>query len=117
MTSQPPNEPRRSDHLVEYLKTHTREIIAYILLILGILLLFVDPIWGGLLVGLVGGVYFGDSIVRYFSQWKAGGTAEQATRNLIGAGVAVAFFISAPAIFLGAAIAIGIKQLFVSQSS
>ena len=40
----PPTDPRRPDHLLEYFKNHTREIITYIILIVGILLLFVSYI-------------------------------------------------------------------------
>lgn len=109
-----------SDNLLEYFKQHSRETISYILLILGIVLLFFHPLYGGLLVGIVAGIYFGDEIVDYIKKWK--GKTEgridykELARHLICAGLALAFFISAPAIFLGAAISIGIKQLFVGQS-
>jgi hypothetical protein len=112
----PPTDPRRSDHLLEYFKHHAREIIAYIILIVGILLLFVNSIWGGILVGLIAGIYFGDDVISLITHWKSGLGATQATRQLIGAGVAIAFFICAPAIFLGAALAIGLKQLFIGQN-
>jgi hypothetical protein len=113
----PPSDPRRSDHLLEYFKTHAREIVAYIILILGIMLLFVNFFWGGVLVGIIAGIYFGDDAINFITHWKAGMDPSHAARQVIGAGVALAFFICAPAIFLGAAIAIGIKQLFLGQSS
>lgn len=115
------NEPpknritRDTDYLGGYFKVHSREIITYVLLILGIILLFFDALYGGILVGLVSGIYFGDEIVDYILHWKASIHSYGVARNLIIAGIAVAFFISAPAIFLGAAIAIGIKQLFVES--
>lgn len=112
-SSPPPRAPRRQDYLLEYLKSHPREVIAYVLLILGIILLFFQPVIGGILVGLVAGIYFADDIIAYITDWKIGEDAYQFNRHLVWAGVALAFFISAPAIFLGAAIAVGIKQLFV----
>jgi hypothetical protein len=110
------NRPNGED-LIDYFKNHTRETIAYVLLIVGILLLFYAPVYGGILVGVVAGIYFGDEVVAYIRNWTtyintSHGYAAVA-RHLISAGVAVAFFICAPAIFLGAALSIGIKQLFV----
>lgn len=67
------------------------------------------------MVGLIGGIYFGDDIINFITHWKSGLGANHATRQLIGVGVAIAFFICAPAIFLGAAISLGIKQLFIGQ--
>lgn len=114
-------ENRQINDLKDYFKNHFRETISYILLILGILLLFFDPVYGGLIVGIVAGIYFGDEIVEYIKNWKTTIDSQsqysQMARHLIIAGLALAFFISAPAIFLGAAISIGIKQLFVSQET
>lgn len=114
-TSNPPN----GGDLLDYFKNHTRETIAYILLVLGLLLLFYEPIYGGLLVGIVAGIYFGDEVIDYLKNWKFSVNTRQhyveVARHLITAGLAIAFFISAPAIFLGAAISIGIKQLFIAK--
>jgi hypothetical protein len=107
------------DDLLSYFKNHARETISYILMILGLLLLFYLPLYGGLLVGIVGGIYFGDEIVNYIKNWKTSIDSKNrysdVARQLILAGLAIAFFICAPAIFLGAALSIGIKQLFVGQ--
>lgn len=118
---QPKESKRSADDLLSYFKNHSRETIAYVLLIVGILLLFVEPVYGGLLVGIVAGIYFGDELINYIKNWKTNISSQesykQVARNLIFAGLAVAFFISAPAIFMGAAISIGIKQLFLGQDS
>lgn len=118
----PPEDPKKdsskhnpTDYLGGYFQAHSREIITYILLLLGILILFYEPLYGGILVGLVSGIYFGDEIIDYIIHWKNAVSSTNVARHLIIAGITVAFFISAPAIFLGAAIAIGIKQLFVEQ--
>jgi hypothetical protein len=110
-----PNPPKRQDHFLEYLKSHPREVISYAMLIVGIILLFFQPVAGGILVGLVAGIYFSEEIVAYITDWKMGVNAQAFTKHVICIGVALAFFIAAPAIFLGIAIAIGIKQLFVGQ--
>lgn len=107
--------------LLNYFRSHSRETIAYVLLILGLLLLFTEPVYGGLIIGIVAGIYFGDEIVDYIKNWKTSINSRdnygEVARHLILGGLAVAFFISAPAIFLGAAISIGIKQMFLGQEN
>jgi len=112
-----PEEPKKKDTLVDYFRLHTRETVAYILLILGIILLFFQPLIGGILVGIIAGIYFGDELVAYLTHWNDNVHTERVAKHLILIGVAIAFFISAPAIFLGIAIAIIIKQLFISSAS
>lgn len=106
------------DSLIDYFKTHSRETVSYILLIAGILLIVPWPFYGGILVGIVAGIYFSNEIINYIKNWKgslsSSGSYSQASRQIVLLGVAIAFLISAPAIFLGAAISIGIKQLFVN---
>lgn len=114
-TPRPEDPKHKIDSISDYVKHHSRETITYVLLVLGIVLLFFQPLYGGTLVGIVTGIYFGDEIVNYLINWKGAIDAHGIARNLILGGVAVAFFISAPAIFIGMAIAIGIKQLFVTN--
>jgi hypothetical protein len=117
----PENRPMKED-LMDYFKNHSRETLSYVLLILGILLLLFEApayYYGGLIVGIVAGIYFGDEIIAYIKTWKTSINAQNryadVARHLIIAGLALAFFISAPAIFLGAAISIAIKHLFLGQ--
>lgn len=112
----PKKKDNDTENLLGYFKTHMRETISYFILVIGIILMFFDAIYGGIIVGLVGGIYFGDEVVNYLKTWNLWADSKTVTRNLISAGVGLAFFISSPAIFLGAAISIGIKQLFVGQS-
>lgn len=113
-------QPAKGD-LLNYFKTHSRETIAYVLLVLGLLLLFSEPVYGGLIVGIVAGIYFGDEIIDYIKNWKTNINSRdnypEVARHLILGGLAIAFFISAPAIFLGAAISLGIKQMFIGQEN
>jgi hypothetical protein len=105
------------DHIVEYFKTHTRETASYVLLVLGILLLILDfTLYGGVLVGIVAGIYFGDELVSFISNFRVTFSSQGVAKNIILGGVGLAFLISAPAIFLGMGISIGIKQLFLAKS-
>jgi hypothetical protein len=109
------------DSLLDYFKQHSRETVSYIIMITGILMLTYWPLYGGLLVGVVAGIFFADAIINYIKAWKgtvtSSGNYSEVARHIILLGLAIAFFISAPAIFLGAAVAIGIKQLFAGQSA
>ena len=117
VNEKPAPPPPAKGELLDYFKNHSRETISYILIILGILLLFTEPVYGGLIVGIVAGIYFADELIIYIKNWKAAIVSRsnypEVARHLILGGVAIAFFISAPAIFLGAAISIVIKQLFI----
>ena len=110
------NTPNKED-LLDYFKSHIRESISYIILVLGIILLFFDRLYGGLLVGIVTGVYFGDEIVNYIKSLKNSlnnlSSNPDLAKHLITLGIAFAFLITAPGVFLGAAIAIAIKLMFV----
>jgi hypothetical protein len=116
----PENSPQKKDskpdNLLNYFKVHIRETITYILLVIGIILMFFDQLYGGILVGLIAGIYFGDEIVNFIKSWSTTTDSKKVARNLILAGIAIAFFISAPAIYLGAAISIAVKQLFVGAN-
>jgi len=113
--NQPEDPYSKNDNFGYYLKQNSKETIIYILLVLGIVLLFYNPLYGGVLVGIVTGAYYGDDIVIYISNWQATLASHGLARHLITAGIAIAFLISAPAIFLGAALVIGIRHLFIGQ--
>lgn len=100
-------EPEKEDkygNLVNYAQGNPRDVVAYIMLLLGIILLFFQPLVGGLLIGLVAGVYFSKemiALIKNFDEWV---DRQGLGRSLVLGGIALAFFISAPAIFIGAAI-------------
>jgi len=110
-----PEDPKfpKNDKFLDYLKGHVRETIIYVLLVLGIVFLFFNAVYGGLLVGIVTGIYYGQDIIAYITNWQAtlDSDSHRLSQHLISAGIAVAFLISVPAIFLGTAIAIAITHL------
>ncbi len=104
----------KTDEVCNYCKLHYKEILAYGLLILGIFLFFFESLYGGVLVGMIAGIYFGDPIVAYLIKCKKSLRPEDIVRHLILGGVALTFFIAAPSVFLGAAVAIILKELFLN---
>lgn len=137
MVNTPPNSPKKDDEslkakfnetfnnlkknekfdaVYQYAQDNTRDTIAYIVLIIGILLLFFNEFWGGLLVGIVVGIYFYNELLAIAQDVNAFIETQGMVRSLIIGGIAIAFFISAPMIFIGAAFAVAIKY-FVGAAS
>lgn len=102
--------------LMSYAKTHTQDSIAFILLGLGIIWIFFNPFYGGILVGLVAGYYFAPEVLKIINTFDRFLNKEGAPKNLILAGTLLALFILAPGVFIGAAIIIGVKYLLKSES-
>lgn len=105
----------KMDNLYTYAKENTRDTIAYCLLVLGLVLLFFQPFWGELLIGIVSGFYFSDEIISFFKDLERSINREGMVRSIVFFGLAVALFIKAPMIFVGAAVVSGLKYLFMSE--
>lgn len=103
------------DKLVGHATSQTRDTISYILLIIGIVLLFFYPYYGGFLVGLIAGFYFSGELLALLFSFNAFLDEEGIVKSLIGGGLLLALFISAPAIFIGIAIAVAIRQILFPE--
>ncbi len=93
----------RVEGLFSYAKSNTKDTVAYILLIVGIILLFFEPHYGGFIIGLIAGLYFSDEIIYIAKHFNDLIEEQGLVRVLVLAALLVAFFISAPYIFLGTA--------------
>lgn len=98
-----------------YAQSNTRDSIAYVLLFIGLLLIFFQPFWGGLIIGAIGGFYFADPIIHWVRTFQDYLEREGLVKVLILTCVALGFLIVAPAFFLGAAGAIGIKFILLGE--
>lgn len=99
------------DDLISYAKANTKDTIAFVLIIIGAVMMFFDPFWGGLIVGVVAGIYFGDEILALIKGSNDLFESQGHARSFIAAGVLFAILIAAPSLFLGGAIAIAIRHL------
>lgn len=91
--------------------SNTRDTIAYVLLVAGLILMVFNLSWyGSILVGIVFGLYFGGDIISIFKNFEGFIQKQGLVRSVILGGTAIAFLLSAPFVFIGAAIAIGIRQ-------
>lgn len=101
--------------VVDFTKSNTMDTIAYIILFVGIVLLFFQEFWGGLIIGAVGGFYFADPIIHWIRTFQEYLEQEGLLKVVILFFVALGFLIVAPAFFLGAAAAIGIKFVLLGE--
>lgn len=111
---EPQKEKKDFHTFYEYAQNNLRDIIAYVLLVLGIILLFFVPIVGGLLIGLISGLYFSKEIITLMKELEDLVETQGLGRSIVLGTVILALFISAPAIFVGAAIMVAIR-LFVTE--
>ena len=103
------------ESLMSYAKSHTLDTIAYIIMIIGLVWIFFNSFYGGILIGLVFGYYFSDEILERISDCNKLLQKQDFAKSLILAGTCLALFILAPGIVIGAAIVIGIKYLIKTQ--
>lgn len=97
--------------LVNYATANTRDTISYIALIIGLVLLFFQSFYGGALIGFIVGLYFSAEILSLVKNFSALVDDQGIVRSLIAGGFLVALFISAPAIFIGLAVAVATRQI------
>lgn len=102
-------------HLGSFATSNTRDSIAYVILIIGIILLFFHPFYGGLLIGIISGFYFSSEILAFIKTANQLIDEQGTVRSLIAGGVLLGFLISAPAIFLGIIIAIAVRQILFPE--
>lgn len=103
------------DDLYGYARNNTRDTIAYVLMIVGIVLMLFHPFYGGALIGLLGGFYFAPELIYLVQNISKVIDFHGMVRSLIAGGVFVGLFISAPAIFIGMAIAVALKQIIFPE--
>ncbi len=112
-------ELKKHEHVQKvytFAKTNTRDTLAYVALFIGIILLFFQAFWGGLIIGAVAGFYFADTVIHWLRNFNEYLETEGVVKVIILTGVAIGFFIGAPAYCLGAVAAIGIKFLLFGEA-
>lgn len=113
--NQKPEDKDKFQNILDYAKSNTRDVVSYILMILGILLLFFQPIYGGLIIGVIAGIYFSREIVEFFKNLDNVVERQGLVRSLIFGGTLLAFFISAPAIFVGLAVVVALRYFLMNE--
>lgn len=102
--------------LVSYAKHNTKDTIAYILLLAGLLLMFYEPWYGGILVGLIFGLYYSRELLDWITHIEQFISDQGFVKSLILLGLLIGFLIAAPYIFIGVAFVLGLRYLLISSS-
>ena len=105
------------EELCKYAKTNRADTMAYVAMILGILILFFEPFYGGTLIGTVTGLYFSREILTIVRDIEGFIERLGMVRSLIFGGLLIALFVAAPAIFISAAVTILLKQLILPDKA
>lgn len=100
----------------QFTKTNIGATLAYVVLFLGVLLSIFSPFIGGLLVGIIGGIYFGDFILNWILNAKDQIETKELILNLILGGVILGIFVQAPGIVIGAVAVVAVKYLMSQKS-
>src|ERR1700733_6065824 len=100
------------EEIYNYATNNIRDTIAYVLMATGLILMFFEPPWyGSTLVGVIFGLYFGPDIYSFIKNNQKFMDSQGTVRTLILGGLILGFFIAAPFIFIGAAVAVVLRQL------
>ncbi len=110
-------EGREFGGLFNFARTNTKDAIAYIILIIGIILLFFERFSGELLIGVIFGLYFSTEIQGLFRNFNEFIEELGAVRGVVLGVTILALFISAPGVFIGAVLAVIIKYLFTADKT
>lgn len=87
-------ENEKLEGFYHYANTNTHDMINYILLILGLILLYFFSTWGGLLIGGVAGLHFYERIAFSIKNLNEIIATQRLVSSLIVAGVLLALFIA-----------------------
>ncbi len=101
---------------ISFTKSNMGATIAYVVLFIGILLSIFHPFLGGLLIGVIGGIYFGDNILRWVLELSEQMDTEDLIKNLILGGIILGLFVQAPGIVLGTALVMAFKYIMSQRS-
>jgi len=106
----------KMEELYSFTRTHTLDTVAYAVLIAGIIISIFSHFWGGILIGVVAGLYFTGEVmfaIKHFSHYveKYG-----VFKTFVLGGVLFGLFIARPMLFVALAATIGIKLVITAQA-
>lgn len=103
--------------LYNYAANNTKDTVAYILMIIGIVMLFTHTFYGGTIIGILFGLYFSKELAQAFGNLNDLIEQQGMVRSLIFGGLLLGFFIMAPSIFIGIALAVGLRYILYPEGS
>lgn len=110
----------KAEDVFSFAKENTKDTIAYIFLIVGFLLLFFEPLYGGTVLGVLMGLYFTAELAGFWRNANDWVEEWGMVKTLVLAGILLSFFISGvgPAVIIVVtAMTVILKQLFMPDVS
>lgn len=105
-------EPASYDALFDYVKENTKDTIAYVLMVIGLLLMLFGVYWGDFLIGVIFSLYFVNEITFALTHTKEFIEEYGLVKSLVLAGTLLGIFFKVPFMFLGIAI-VAVIRMFV----
>lgn len=102
---------KTTEDFISYAKSNQEQVISYVLLAIGLLiLLFVNNLLGGFIIGVVAGYFFAKEIIYYIRNIGQIAGGQDQLQYVILTAVLLGLFIAAPGIFIGAIIVAAFKN-------
>ena len=103
---------KKGGDIFNYARSNKEQTITYILLAIGLLcLLFLNNLFGGLIIGMVAGYYFAEEIIYYIRNIGQVVKGQDQVRYIVLTALLLGLFIAAPGIFIGALIVAAFKKV------
>jgi hypothetical protein len=107
-------ENLRSSRPYTYAISNQEMTATYILLVIGIILLFVNPLAGSIILGAVAGYHFAPEIIAFLRHFTQILEAPNQVRYIVLLTTLIGLFIQAPGIFFGAVFVAALKQILAA---
>lgn len=96
-----PKQPNSKQSLVQFVKENVFESIAYVIMFCGLIFSIFNPFLGGLLVGLILGIYFSQRVIDRLNAFKGFIATEGIFHGFIIVVALLALLIQAPGLLIG----------------
>ena len=99
----------------DYTTHHPKDTIAYILLIFGIILLFFNPFFGSLIIGIVFGLYYASELNFFFNHLNDFIEEQGVVRSIAVGAVLIAILYGVPGLLIGTFFSLVIGKFYNSD--
>jgi hypothetical protein len=108
-------ESEKVNEFYSYARSHKQDVITYILLALGLILVFPYPIIGGLILGAVAGYHFSHHFYVFIHSLRELFEQQDRVRLIVLIGSLIGLFILAPGFIIGALLIVAFKQVIFTK--
>lgn len=107
---------RQNEDFADSSRYSKAQVITYVALAIGLLILFFNGVLGGFIIGAVAGYHFADEIIYYIRHLPMMFRGPNHLRSLTLGALLLALFIAIPSLFIGAALVAVFKQFLMGTN-